>query len=146
FLPQLEFAEVTPWRCPCGCASIDFQIRGMPKAPPGVHPIADFLFGDDKTLSGIFVYEKDGILSGLEVYWLAGDAPTSTPEPESLRPCQEPTVAYPVLHPRAAANSRCIDLPRPRHTPLVASLLAATAIRAIRTSHLLNCFTWRNPN
>ena len=72
FLPQLEVAEVTPWRCPCGCASINFRIQGMPEAPPGVHPIADFYFGSDDSLSGIFVYEKDGILSGLEVYGLAG--------------------------------------------------------------------------
>ncbi|HEV3118155.1 MAG TPA: hypothetical protein VGY58_13980 [Gemmataceae bacterium] len=86
FLPQLELAEVPPWRCPCGCASIQFQIRGKPAAPPGVHPIADFMFGEEETLCGIFVYEKDGILSGLEVYGLAGDAPKSLPEPEALRP------------------------------------------------------------
>jgi hypothetical protein len=86
FLAQLQIAEVTPWQCPCGCASINFQIRGKPAAPPGVHPIADFVFGDGDTLSGIFVYEKDGILSGLEVYGLAGDAPKSLPEPEALRP------------------------------------------------------------
>ena len=86
FLPQLEIAEVTPWRCPCGCASISFHIRGKPAAPPGVHPIADFVFGEGDTLSGIFVYEKDGILSGLEVYGLPGDAPKSLPEPEALRP------------------------------------------------------------
>ena len=85
FLPQLELAEVTPWRCPCGCASIKFRIRGMPEAPPGVHPIADFYFGGGPSLSGIFVYEKDGILSGLEVYGLAGDAPKALPEPDALR-------------------------------------------------------------
>jgi hypothetical protein len=89
FLPQLELAEVTPWRCPCGCASINFQIRGQPAAPPGIHPIADFLFGDDETPSGVFVYEKDGILSGLEVYGLAGDAPKDLPEPAALRPFPE---------------------------------------------------------
>ena len=86
FLPQLEIAEVTPWQCTCGCASINFQIRGRPEAPAGVHPIADFVFGDDATLSGIFVYEIDGILSGLEVYGLAGDAPKALPRPDELRP------------------------------------------------------------
>jgi hypothetical protein len=86
FLPQFELAEVTPWRCPCGCASINFQIRGKAEAPPGVHPIAEFVFGEDETLSGIFVYERDGILSGLEVYGLAGEAPKMLPEPEALRP------------------------------------------------------------
>jgi hypothetical protein len=89
FLPQLDTARVTRWRCPCGCASIIFQIRGMPAAPPGVHPIADFVFGDEKTLSGVFVFEKNGILSGLEVYGLVGDAPSTLREPESLRPFSE---------------------------------------------------------
>ena len=86
FLPQLELAEVTSWKCPCGCASINFQIRGRPEAPPGVHALAHFVFGESDKLSGIFVYECHGILSGLEVYGLPGDAPKSLPEPEELRP------------------------------------------------------------
>jgi hypothetical protein len=89
FLSQLDVAEVTPWRCPCGCASINFQIEGRPLAPPGVHILADFVFGDDQNLSGIFIFEKAGILSGLEVYGLAADAPTSLPGPDSLRPLVE---------------------------------------------------------
>jgi hypothetical protein len=89
FLPQLELAEVTSWRCPCGCASINFRIRGKPDPPLGVHPIADFVFGEEDKLSGIFVFEKDGILSGLEAYGLAGDAPKSLPEPEQLRPLRD---------------------------------------------------------
>ena len=68
-------------------------LRGKPAAPPGVHPIADFVFGDENTLSGIFVYKKDGILSGLEVYGLAGDAPKSLPEPEALRPLPQSPAA-----------------------------------------------------
>jgi hypothetical protein len=86
FLPQVDQAEVTPWKCPCGCASIDFQIRDRSSAPPGVHVIADFVFGERDKLSGIFVFEKNGTLSGLEVYGLAGEAPKSLPEPEELRP------------------------------------------------------------
>jgi len=83
FLPQLELAEVTPWRCPCGCASINFQIKGYAIAPPGVHVLGDFLFGES---NGVFIYESDGILSGLEVVGYAGTAPNSLPAPESLRP------------------------------------------------------------
>lgn len=86
FLPQLDNAQVTSWKCECGCASIEFQVRNLPKAPPGVHPIADFVFGKDDTLSGIFVYESGGILSGMEVYGLAGDVPKTLPQPEALRP------------------------------------------------------------
>jgi hypothetical protein len=86
FLPQLDLAEVTPWRCKCGCASIIFEIKGHPIPPPGVHPIADFVFGDTSTLSGVFVYERNGALRGQEVYGLAAEAPKTLPSPESLRP------------------------------------------------------------
>lgn len=89
FLPQLELATVTPWRCPCGCASLSFSIHGMPEAPPGVRIIADFYFKDEDAWSGIFVYEKHGILSGLEVYGLTSDAPKFLPEPDALRPSPE---------------------------------------------------------
>ena len=86
FLSQLELAEVTPWRCKCGCASFNFQIRGKPEAPNGVHPIGDFVFGEGETLNGIFIFENGGILSGIEVYGLSGDAPKTLPRPEELRP------------------------------------------------------------
>jgi hypothetical protein len=86
FLLQLEQAQVTPWCCPCGCASINFSIQGHPKPTGGIHPIADFVFGTDEDLSGIFIFEQGGVLAGLEVYGLAGDAPKSLPLPESLRP------------------------------------------------------------
>ena len=85
FLPQLDNAEAAVWRCPCGCASFNFRIKGRPKAPSGVHPLVDFVFGDSKDLSGVFIFENAGILSGLEVHGIAGDAPTSLPTPESLR-------------------------------------------------------------
>jgi len=67
FLPQLEQAQVTPWRCSCGCASINFSIQGYPQPSGGIHPIADFLFGTEENLSGIFVFEQSGVLAGLEV-------------------------------------------------------------------------------
>jgi hypothetical protein len=86
FLSQLERAQVTPEKCPCGCASLNFQISGEQIAPPGVHPIADFVFGEEGFESGIFVFESNGILSGVEVYGLAGDAPKMLPRPEMLKP------------------------------------------------------------
>jgi hypothetical protein len=48
--------------------------------------IADFVFGTEQDLSGIFVFEIDGILAGMEVYGLAGEAPQTLPPVESLRP------------------------------------------------------------
>ncbi len=86
YLSQLELAEVTPWRCPCGCASINFQIKGHPEALPGVHVLGDFLMGEGENQSGAFIYSNEGLLSGLEVYGLAGDAPRALPRPEELRP------------------------------------------------------------
>ena len=85
FLEQLEAAEVTTERCPCGCASINFKVRGKPSAPPGVHPVADFIYGDEADPKGAFVYESAGILSGLEVLGYGGDAPKTLPRPEELR-------------------------------------------------------------
>lgn len=83
YLPQLDLAEVTPWRC--GCASINFQIQGRPPAPPGVNILGDYLAGEGNLLSGAFIFESDGTLSGLEVYGLAGEAPHSLPRIEKLR-------------------------------------------------------------
>lgn len=89
FLSQLEAAEVTPWRCPCGCASISFKVRDMPAAPPGVHVLGDFVFHDGDDIAGIFIYSSNGILSGLEVTGMAGDAPKALPEPRQLLTHQE---------------------------------------------------------
>lgn len=86
FLEQLAAAEVTPWRCPCGCGSINFQIRGCEPAPPGVHILGDFLFGPENEPAGIFIFESAGLLSGIEVYGLAGDAPRELPPEDALRP------------------------------------------------------------
>lgn len=84
FLPQLDVAEVTPFKCPCGCASINFQIRGRAEAPPGVHILGDFTLGEGDYAGGAFIYESGGLLSGLEVYSF-GDPVTTLPTPEDLR-------------------------------------------------------------
>src|ERR1035437_2707824 len=86
FLPQLETAKATPWRCPCGCASINLSIDGLPEPSGGLHILADFVFGTDADLSGIFVFEKSGTLAGLEVYGLATEAPKILPFLDALRP------------------------------------------------------------
>jgi hypothetical protein len=87
-LPQLELARATSWRCPCGCASFNLVLEGRQPsdAMKQMHIVADFVFGPDDQPSGIFIFERDGLLAGLEVYGLAGDAPKSLPRPEVLRP------------------------------------------------------------
>lgn len=90
FLGQLALAEVTPQRCPCGCASLNFQLKGHPEAKPGARILGDFLFGPEDAPSGVFIFESGGLLSGLEVYGLAGDAPRALPNADALRPMPPP--------------------------------------------------------
>lgn len=85
FIEQLDRARVIGG-CPCGCASINFEIEGLGQAPPGVHILGDFIYGDESDLCGIFVYDSAGVLSGLEIYGFAGDAPKILPNPANLRP------------------------------------------------------------
>ena len=84
-LPQLADAQATDWRCPCGCASLNFKIGDLPKAPPGVNVLGDFIFGSTDDLAGIFIYQSGGTLSEIEVYGLGGDAPHELPDPSQLR-------------------------------------------------------------
>lgn len=86
FTAQLARAEATLWRCVCGCASFNFKITGEREAPPGVHILGDYIVGSDKDCFGIFIFESDGVLSGVEVYSLAVDAPSELPQPSQLRP------------------------------------------------------------
>ncbi len=84
FLEKVDELRVTPWRCPCGCASFNFSIETSAKQ--GMKVVADFLFGNEENLSGIFAFEYGGELAGIEIYGLAGDAPKILPKPEVLRP------------------------------------------------------------
>jgi hypothetical protein len=79
FLEQLAAAQVTPWRCPCGCGSINFHIKGREPATPGEYILGDYVFGPDNEPAGIFIFESAGLLSGIEVLGLAGDAPGELP-------------------------------------------------------------------
>lgn len=87
YLPQLEVADATDWKCPCGCASFNLRVRTKPEPPPGVHVLGEFVFGNERNLSGVFVYSSGEVLSGVEVYGLAGDAPRFLPSPHEIRPC-----------------------------------------------------------
>ena len=85
YLDQVEFAEVISWRCSCGCASIMFQIKGHPEPPPGIFVLGDFLMGEGDHLSGAFIYSSAGLLRGIEINGLAGEAPRRLPNPGDLR-------------------------------------------------------------
>lgn len=86
FLPQLSRSKATTWRCACGCASFNFKVAGEPLAPPGVGILGDFVGGEGNDMFGVFIFQAGGILSGVEVYSLAGEAPQVLPTAEQLRP------------------------------------------------------------
>ena len=86
FLDQLASATVTSWRCPCGCGSINFHVEGGPATPTErIHILGDYFCGPEDAPSGIFIFAKAGILSGIEIYGLASDPLTELPHEESLR-------------------------------------------------------------
>jgi len=84
FLIQLDQAEISPWRCPCGCPSIAFKIGGMPPAPSKVHVLGDFIIVKGDETAGIFIFESEGILAGIDVHSSSGYTPEALPEPEDL--------------------------------------------------------------
>ena len=90
FLPQLERARVVGG-CHCGCTSIDFTVEGSPPPSGGLRVLGDFLYGTEAEPYGAFIFERGGVLAGLEVYGLAGDAPTALPSPSALRTYDAPT-------------------------------------------------------
>ena len=103
YLDQLAHAHVVA-RCPCGCASIDVAVAGQPASVPGsLSILGDYLVGAGDTLSGAFIFARDGVLAGLEVYGLAGDAPRVLPTPDMLRPMDTPHPAPADEAPNAAA-------------------------------------------
>ena len=79
FLLQLEDAMVMPWRCPCGCASINFQIGKYPPSPRGIHILGDYLCGTFDEPAGAFIYSSGELLAGIEVYALAGEVLDALP-------------------------------------------------------------------
>jgi hypothetical protein len=85
-LQQVERAQATDWRCTCGCASFNLAFDGV--EPQGdMKIVGDFVCSTESgELCGVFVFEKGGVLGGVEIYALAGEAPSALPKPESLRP------------------------------------------------------------
>ncbi len=73
YLKQLSDAWVVA-HCPCGCASIDFSIKGvLPDISGGMNIRSEYYWGNcGNGLCGIFVYANNGQLSGLEVWSIDG--------------------------------------------------------------------------
>ena len=79
FLHQLQQARVVEL-CPCGCASISFSINGKrPKKEAHMNILADYQWQDDRGhLFGAFVFERDGLLAGLELWSIDGQSTPAT--------------------------------------------------------------------
>jgi hypothetical protein len=80
YLAQVDLLEVSPWKCQCGCASLQFEMKGRPAPTRGLRPLAEYVFGSKADCSGIFVYEQAAQLAGIEVYGLTGEAAKALPE------------------------------------------------------------------
>lgn len=106
FLPQLPDARVVS-RCPCGCASVNFSIAGVSPPPGGLGILADFQFHTrEGFLCGAFVFERAGLLAGLDVWSIDGPTvPSTLPAIEALEPLESGWHAEPVTGSDAAAAS-----------------------------------------
>jgi hypothetical protein len=82
YLTQLEDALVVS-RCACGCASVNFSIRGIvTPGGTGLQLLGDFRCDG----SGVFVFSRSGLLAGIEIYQLSDTTPrTELPSPDELR-------------------------------------------------------------
>lgn len=83
YLDQLKQAYVIT-RCPCGCPSVDLAVRGMEIPSGPMRALADFVFQDASGISGITVFEQNGILGVLEVCAMSGGTPMELPAPDEL--------------------------------------------------------------
>ena len=97
FLPQLEAARATTWRCPCGCASFHFHVD---TCQPGASPVSactvnylcDFYFEEAGHACGILLSQQNGVLQEAHL-WSTGDAPRALPAPDRLRPFEPDTAS-----------------------------------------------------
>jgi hypothetical protein len=48
--------------------------------------LGDFMVGEGEESFGVFIFQSGGILSGVEVYALGAEAPSTLPMPGQLRP------------------------------------------------------------
>jgi len=78
YLHQLDKANVVA-HCKCGCASIDFSIEGKRPTKFEMCVLADYQWrSENGNLFGIFVFEQDGLLAGLDVWSIDGQSDALT--------------------------------------------------------------------
>jgi hypothetical protein len=90
FIPQLGSARVTA-HCSCGCASIDFSIAGtLPPCAGDMDILSDYSWRDSAGhLFGAFVFARGGLLAGLDLWSIDGQATaTQLPQSSELTPIE----------------------------------------------------------
>jgi hypothetical protein len=93
FLSQLDDARVTS-RCGCGCASVNFAVRGQtPSCASGLDVLSDYYWHDGEGHAlGVFVFACEETLAGLELYSMDGLSSAGVlPRHEQLIPVGTPT-------------------------------------------------------
>src|SRR5262245_43902927 len=96
YLPQLDLARVVS-RCYCGCASINFAINGVVPPVGNTVILADYEWqATAGEMFGVFVFERGGLLAGLEVWSQDGRGEaTMLPDIKELRPIGTCSTAWP---------------------------------------------------
>lgn len=87
-LSQVARARVVS-RCACGCASVDFSVDGSrPSGRIGMDVVSDYWWRSARgNLCGAFVFLRDGVLAGLDLWSIDGaETPSELPRPDDLRP------------------------------------------------------------
>jgi len=95
FIDQVPRLEVVG-KCGCGCASIDFAIRGKPKTKSGgLHILSDYQWKDSsENIFGVFAVSKENEIAGIEVWSIDGnETPTHLPNPAQLFPIEFATIS-----------------------------------------------------
>lgn len=82
FLNQLAGVRVVA-QCACGCGSLDFAVDGLDPPEGGVRILGDYVVGEERY--GAFIFERGGVLAGIELYGMAVDPPGTLPDPTWLR-------------------------------------------------------------
>ena len=91
-LGALDRARVVG-RCGCGCASVDFAVDDRePPRNATFEVLADYQWRDAAGhLGGVFAFARAGVLAGVEVWSIDGEAATDDlPGPEALEPLGAP--------------------------------------------------------
>lgn len=86
-LDQLPAIRVIS-QCKCGCASVDFSVAGkVPSHKAGMEVVSDYWWRTDAGhLCGAFVFLREGLLAGVDLWSMDGqEIPSTLPAIEKLR-------------------------------------------------------------